>query len=193
MNLHLFDFDGTISSSDSMFVFLRFVHKSNFYLILIKCIPFFLFYKIGLISKHNFKNKFLISFLSKIPTEQLEKKANIFSKFYCSQLKKSALEHINCLKKDKNNQLCVVTASLDIWIIPICKLLDVNYICTMSKFEKNSFAGIKGLNCWGKQKVVRIKNEYNLRNYNTIFAYGDSKGDYEMLNLADFPKFRVFL
>jgi HAD superfamily phosphoserine phosphatase-like hydrolase len=176
-----------------MFVFLKFVHKSNFYLILIKCIPFFFFYKIGLISKHNFKNKFLISFLSIIPSEELEKRAYIFSKLYYSQLKRSALEHIKHLKKDKNNQLCVVTASLDIWIKPICKLLDVNYICTTSNFKKNSFAGIKGPNCWGKQKVARIKKKYNLKDYDIVFAYGDSKGDYEMLKLADIQKFKFFL
>ncbi|MEW6528158.1 MAG: haloacid dehalogenase-like hydrolase [Spirochaetota bacterium] len=42
-----------------------------------------------------------------------------------------------------------------------------------------------GKNCYGPQKVKRIKEIYNLYDYQKIYAYGDSKGDKEMLAIAD--------
>ena len=35
------------------------------------------------------------------------------------------------------------------------------------------------------EKVRRVKERYNLDDYDHIYAYGDSRGDKELLELAD--------
>lgn len=42
-------------------------------------------------------------------------------------------------------------------------------------------------NCYGAQKVIRIRAHYVLDTYTEIYVYGDSKGDREMLTLATTP------
>ena len=192
MRLHLFDFDGTISKSDSMVDFLKFIHKSHYYFILIKSAPLFLKFHFKMISKKEFKSNFLLNFLSKLSKKKLELKAAEFAFQYKEHLKKSAIRHIENLKKDKNNDISIVSASLDIWIIPISDSLGINSITTLTRFNDNLFAGIKGENCWGEEKVNRIKEFYELKNYSEIYSYGDSTGDLQMLKLADYKMFKYF-
>ena len=193
MKLHLFDFDGTISNSDSMFEFLKMIYnKSSFYFLIIKSLPIFIKYHLGIISKDNFKEMFLINFLSKFSKNFLTLNAKIFVKNYEGNLKKSALKYIKNLKKDKENEITIVSASLDIWITPIAKNLGINPISTVSNFNNNSFSGIKGKNCWGKEKVSRIQTIYDLKEYSEIYAYGDSSGDFEMLKIANHKMYRFF-
>lgn len=192
MRLHLFDFDGTISNSDSMFEFLKFTSQTNYYFILFKCIPLYIKFKFGIISKKKFKNDFLIKFLSKFSEKELKVKALNFIDFYKSHLKKNALQHINSLKKDPKNEISIVSASLDLWIKPIAKKIGIKFIATVSDFKNNSFNGIDGENCNGKQKVIRIKESYRLEEYTDIYVYGDSEGDLEMLKIANHKNFRTF-
>ena len=41
-------------------------------------------------------------------------------------------------------------------------------------------------NCYGQEKVNRIVEEINVDSFEASYAYGDSKGDREMLELVDF-------
>ncbi|STO97295.1 HAD family hydrolase [Helicobacter canis] len=47
-------------------------------------------------------------------------------------------------------------------------------------------------NCYGEQKAVRIRARYDLSNYAEIYAYGDSKGDRAMLELATHAFYKPF-
>lgn len=47
-------------------------------------------------------------------------------------------------------------------------------------------------NCHGIEKVNRIRNAVDLSNYDDIYAYGDSKGDSGMLDLATRRFYRSF-
>jgi len=48
------------------------------------------------------------------------------------------------------------------------------------------------MNCNGKEKVSRIKEAFNLADFETVYAYGDSSGDKEMLAIATHAHFRPF-
>ena len=192
MKLHLFDFDGTISKSDSMIEFLKFIHKSHYYYIIFKSVPLIIKFCLNFGSKKELKNNFLLNFFSEFSKQELELKANEFVTSYKGHLKQSALREIEHLKNNTNNEISIVSASLDIWIKPIADSLGINSITTLSRFDNNLFSGIKGENCWGEEKVTRIKKVYELKNYNEIYAYGDSKGDSQMLKIANHKRFKFF-
>ena len=41
-------------------------------------------------------------------------------------------------------------------------------------------------------EVLRVKEKYELENYEKIYAYGDSRGDKELLEFADYSDFKPF-
>ena len=50
---------------------------------------------------------------------------------------------------------------------------------------------INGFNCWGPEKVKRLNELLGGKNYQ-LYAYGDSRGDQELLQSADHSFYRSF-
>jgi phosphoserine phosphatase len=46
------------------------------------------------------------------------------------------------------------------------------------------------MNCFGPEKVARLTKLLGPKNQYTLYAYGDSRGDRELLELADFKYYR---
>ena len=66
-------------------------------------------------------------------------------------------------------------------------------IATKLEVKNNNITGnFKTKNCYGEEKVTRIKKELDINKYNDIYAYGDSNGDKEMLNIATHPFYKSF-
>jgi phosphoserine phosphatase len=51
---------------------------------------------------------------------------------------------------------------------------------------------LKTKNCYGPEKVRRIREVIDTDEYSTIYAYGDTRGDKEMLELANFKFYKHF-
>lgn len=91
------------------------------------------------------------------------------------------------------DKVVVVSASAEDWIAPWCIKNNIQYIGTRLHVSNSAVSGmIEGINCNGKEKVSRIKEAFNLADFENIYAYGDSPGDKEMLSIATHPNFRVF-
>ena len=87
--------------------------------------------------------------------------------------------------KAKGREVCIVSASLDIWLKPFAAQYEVNYLCTGVKYASGKYDGFSGLNCNREEKAVRIKREYSLGTFGEIIAYGNSSGDKYMFELAN--------
>jgi phosphoserine phosphatase len=55
-----------------------------------------------------------------------------------------------------------------------------------------NYIGSASCNCYGEEKVRRIRASYNLDEFNHIYAYGDSEGDKAMLDLAHEHDYKHF-
>ncbi len=67
--------------------------------------------------------------------------------------------------------------------------------CIATKLEVKNYkitGNYSGNNCSGQEKVRRIKENFNLSDFDLIIAYGDSRGDREMLELADNKNYKLF-
>ncbi|MGB7414865.1 MAG: haloacid dehalogenase-like hydrolase, partial [Thermosynechococcaceae cyanobacterium] len=51
---------------------------------------------------------------------------------------------------------------------------------------------IQGQNCYGPEKVKRLQGLLGNLEHFCIYAYGDSRGDQELLATATFPYYRKF-
>ncbi len=194
MNLALFDLDGTITRRDTMMEFIVYARgRLRFYTGLFVLAPVFLRYFTGNISNHLLKEKFLAYYFRGWTAEQLKQTGKDFSLNRLPGLvKKSALEKIR-EHRENGDRVVVVSASMACWLSGWCASQNLELISTQLDFKDGKFTG-KFLkpNCHGAEKVRRIRSEINLEDFDTIYAYGDSSGDREMLTLADEAFFRNF-
>lgn len=194
MKLYLLDFDGTISSRDSMVQFFSFIYPKHLFLFkCLSCLPLLFTYCLGLSTKDKIKSKILITFLAKFSSQELKALAYDFAIFFDQYyIKENARSYIQTILSADCNQLYIVTASLDLWMEPIAKRLNASLISTRSLFMNNKFAGMSGNNCYGIEKVIRIQAAINITDFKNIYAFGDTAGDYEMLSLADHQHYKYF-
>ena len=107
-----------------------------------------------------------------------------------------ALKRINW-HKDRGHRIIIISASPKEFLIPIANKLEIELISTETStideyFIDNYFA-LKSINCKGEEKVKRLEKFIDKKIDDIeLHAYGDSKGDYEILKAADYPHWRNF-
>lgn len=194
-DLALFDFDGTISNKDSMVEFFKFTHGNwGIFKGLIANIGTLLKYKQGSIPNWQAKEIILDYFYGKQPKETLEAKGKTFGKTIIPKiLRPQALERLKW-HQDQGHRLIIVSASAGIWIRGWLEDQNLEYLCTEVAYDQHGlFNGkLASKNCYGAEKVNRIKSHLNLEEFSKVYAYGDSGGDTEMLAIADEPHFKPF-
>lgn len=186
--VHLFDFDGTITRSDSMLSFVRYYTGTiKFYLSAPALLIILLLMKIKGASVRDMKERLLLYYMGNAPKDVLTRKAEEhFLKVKDKLLRPSAKRWIEELRQRKI-EVCIITASLDVWIQPFAEYLDAQYIATRAEYdEKGKFIGIFGENCNREEKVNRILEYYDWDSFSgKKVAYGNSKGDECLYAFAD--------
>lgn len=150
--------------------------------------------KAGVISKQKGKEKLLTHFFKGMPLEQFDTLCNHFSRQVIPALiRPDAYEAIQ-EHKAGNDIVAIVSASADNWVAPWCQANGIIPICTKLQVINDKLTGkLEGLNCNGKEKVSRITQLYDPGNFESVFCYGDTGGDKEMLAIATHPSYRVFI
>lgn len=187
MNLALFDFDGTISTRDSTLLFTRSLAPSRYLFGCLLLSPRIIAHLAGRYSNHALKEDFLRFFYLRRSRSDLEAMAEQFCiRIIPAIIRPPALARIRW-HQEQGDMIAVVSASPRLILAPWCRRLGVDLIATELEFDSQSLATgrIRGKNCWGEEKVRRIRSRYNPMVCNRIFAYGDSRGDLPMLDLAD--------
>ncbi|HTN05781.1 HAD-IB family hydrolase [Agriterribacter sp.] len=189
-----FDFDGTITCKDTLFEIIKYQKgKRALYVGLIKLSPWLIAMKLRIISNAATKEKVLTFFFKDTPLQDFQRKCDEFITRKLPRLiRPDALQEIN-KHKQNNTTVVIVTASAENWIEGWCGQNHIKCIATKLEIKDGSITGkIDGKNCNGVEKVKRIKTLFQLEEYETIFAYGDTKGDKPMLSLAAFAYYKPF-
>jgi phosphatidylglycerophosphatase C len=189
-----FDFDGTITTKDTLLEYIRFRKGGlRFMLGFLLNSPFILAFKIGLISNQSAKEKVLRYFFRNEDERVFTEKCKSFArKKLPSLIRPGALEEIKKLKA-MNIPVVVVSASPECWIQPWADEQQVHLIASRLQIENGKITGsLVGKNCHGKEKVRRILEKHIVKDYEEIYAYGDSNGDKPMLQLATHSFYKPF-
>ena len=192
-NIAFFDFDGTISRGDSLWLFVEsIVGRKRLIVGVIKHLHILLGYILGLISNTQAKEALSAKFFAGISAVDFAKYCDDFLPMLESICLDSALKRI-AWHKERGDIVVVVSASFEEYLRPLCEKLGLSCIATTLEVQNGVLSGRFGSkNCYGEQKVVRIKQAYNLSKYGEIYVYGDSKGDKQMLTLASDEAHRFY-
>lgn len=172
MEVNVYDFDKTIFDGDS---------TQKFYLYLLKKQPkiaiylpkqffYFLPFALGCMEKTKFKEKFYSCF--KV-VKNIEDEVENFWNLNIGDIKKWYYE------KQQDTDI-IISASPEFLLKPICNKLGIKHLIA-SKVD-NKTGKYTGLNCYGKEKVLRLNKEMP----NTIIKefYSDSFSDEPLAELA---------
>jgi phosphatidylglycerophosphatase C len=189
-----FDFDGTITTRDTMFSLIR--HKAGngqFYRGFLINLPVFAALKLKLISAQAAKEKLLAHFFKGMNAVDFQTACDRFaSAVLPSLIRAGALAEIDRLKAD-GFEIVVVSASAENWIKTWADSEGINAIATKLEILNDRLTGkVDGLNCNKLEKVNRIKAVYDLSQFDEIYCYGDSSGDKPMLSLATKAFYKPF-
>ncbi len=171
--MNVYDFDRTIYDGDSTIDFYFFALKRNLSL-LRYCIPQvtgLLLYVSKRIDKTKFKERFFC-FLQGISNTDVELK-----EFWRKHKGKIMVWY----KLQKCSTDVIISASPEFLLKPICGELEVG--CLIASRVDVSTGKFSGLNCYGKEKVVRFREIYRESRIDRF--YSDSHSDDPIAFLAD--------
>jgi glycosyltransferase 2 family protein len=193
-----FDFDGTLLQGDCLLLFHRLLRgPAGMVLDWIRLLPALLNWKTGRRSTAWFKQHYLAVILA--GTEERKRQQVLqhdLPKLLIQRLRPEAVARLRW-HAHQGHRLVIVSASLRALIQPVAQHLGAELIAT----ETSDLAGeaavagpqLTSVNCKGAEKVRRLEVWLGqpLREIE-LHAYGDSRGDRELLQVADEPHFRSF-
>lgn len=190
--LVLFDFDGTITTRDTLFAIARFSNPGLFYWNIIRLMPVFVLALLKFMPKRKAKDVFLKRFFSPFTASEFKTLCEQFATQKLPTLiRPLAMEKIEAYQQ-MGAQTVIVSASPEDWIKPWADRFHIDVIATKLAFRNDHFIGIDGKNCNGNEKVKRITQKLDINVFDKVIAYGDSKGDLPMLALASESFFKPF-
>ncbi len=86
----------------------------------------------------------------------------------------------------QGDKVVLVTASLDFWVKPLAIHLGCGYVCTQAAYNAQAFftGQFATPNCKYGEKKRRVSEQFDLKAFSRVVAYGNSKGDAGMFELA---------
>lgn len=189
-----FDFDGTISVSDSFMPFMfRAFGVFRTVLALVILLPEVVRHLLGHSSRDRMKAILVGRLFAGASVERLRRIGAVHAAALLGRLRPAARRRI-AWHAARGDRLVMVSASVDIYLEPLARALGFDdLLCTRLAAAGGRFDGqLLGSNCRAAEKVRRLTALLGDLSACEIYAYGDSAGDAEMLAVADHAFMRAF-
>lgn len=192
INYSLFDFDGTLVRCDSLREFMLFtLGKRGFLLACLRALPWLLLWKAGMTDSGKAKEKLIGAAFGGMEAGELHEAAGRFAETLGRMERHDIVRELSEAVR-RGDRVAIVSASPAEWIEPWAKTHGVNtVIATSLQTDNKGYLTGKFAtpNCNGPEKVRRIFSRFpklaEHRKGCRIRAWGDSRGDREMLAMAD--------
>lgn len=208
--IYCFDFDGTLTTKDTLLEFIKFAKgKNRFLLGFLLYSPLLVLMKLHLYPNWKAKQKVFRYFFGGMRIQDFDQLCQGFASHSMSLLRKPGIQLIRTALSNQE-KVFIVSASIDNWVRPFftqqgLKVTDI--LGTQIEVIDGKVTGrFQTNNCYGEEKVHRIcealtKTIENGKGASTldfdrtryhIEAFGDSRGDKEMLAFADRGHYQPF-
>jgi len=188
ITLAVFDFDGTITKTDTFndFIIWKFGILS-FLLNFVQLSPLIVLYKLGFVDNVVPKGKLFKRYFEGMKEQDFIRTSQTYSLTRIDSLIRKETQALIQWHKEKGHQLIIVSGSLESWIDPWAKKNGFDAVIgTKQEVVNGVLTGrFTGENCYGMEKVNRLELLFPKTPNHYIYAYGDSKGDRELIGHAD--------
>ena len=191
----VFDFDGTITTDDTFRLFLRYYAgnlkwTANILLLL----PIFIGYGLKVVDRNQAKIHVMRRFFKNASVAKLNARAAAFATEIIPSLIRPQAQACLDSKKTHPESLYICSASIAPYLRAWGESQNIhNILATELETDGDRYTGeIKGWNIWGEGKMRRILAEFAPHPVKIMEAYGDSRGDREMLHAAEASFFQPF-
>lgn len=186
--LALFDFDGTLYPRDSFTGFIFYVLKKRHIIKRgIKILPWIIAYYLRLYPAHKMRPKLYSTMFKGCQIQEIQSLAGQYSRILLEQLDPALLSQLS-RHQQLGHRVILVSATIDLYLQHIATSLGIELLCTPVEIQSGQLTGkYLSADCSCIQKKLRVLNVLNPVNYDTIYAYGNSAEDLDMLSLAQQP------
>ena len=186
-----FDFDGTLTTRDTLLAFIRYAKGTRAFLwgflrhahllVLMKC---------GLYPNWKAKQRIFSYFFKGMALDAFDALCQQFAAENSHLLRPKGVKALQQAQAD-GAEVLIVSASIDNWVQPFFP--SVKVVGTQIEVANGQLTGcFLTPNCYGEEKVRRILALYPDRHAYHLTAYGDSRGDKELLAFADEAHYKPF-
>ena len=208
--IYCFDFDGTLTTKDTLLEFIKFAKgKTHFLLGFLLYSPILVLMKLHLFPNWKAKQLIFKHYFGGMTIKDFDELCVNFAMKNLYLLRFPGIARIQEAQR-KHERVLIVSASIDNWVRPFFafqNLSNIEILGTQIEVIAGKVTGrFKTNNCYGEEKVHRICEALTLtiengkgastlsfdRTRYDIEAFGDSRGDKEMLAFADESHYKPF-
>lgn len=195
MTVAAFDFDGTLTCCDTLMPFLYYyAGPLAFMRDLARSAPTLTAYGLRLMKNDAAKERVLNRFVAGTPLVTLQRQGQAFARDRLPGLVRPAALRRLQWHQQRGHRTVIISASLDVYLKPWAAALGVDHVLCTS-LETNDSGLVSGrlgtANCYGPEKLRRLQQALGDGSDYVLYAYGDSRGDRELLASADHSFYRI--
>lgn len=198
----LFDFDGTLTTQDTLLAFIRYAcGNRRFWKGLLLYSPLLVLMKLHLYPNYRAKQHLFGWFFGGMNIEEFDQLCHHFAQDRAYLLRQAGITRMQQVLNE-GQRVFIVSASIDNWVRPFFEhmhacshpIAPIEVLGTKIEIKNGCLTGrFSTPNCYGAEKVRRVKEVLTeKRSQYFITAFGDSRGDKEMLKYADQGFYRPF-
>ena len=195
------DFDGTLTEKDTFVVFIRYACGNGaFVLGFLLYAPLLVLMILHLYPNDKAKQHVFSHFFKGMSLKTFDRLCQDFARDSQHLLRPQGIQMLQQAQAD-GSEILIVSASIDNWVQPFFEGVrsresgdsSIRVIGTQVEVKDGRLTGrFLSKNCYGQEKVNRILELYPHREVYHLTAYGDSRGDKELLAFADESHYKPF-
>jgi HAD superfamily phosphoserine phosphatase-like hydrolase len=199
--IYAFDFDGTLTTRDTLIAFIRYAKGTRaFVLGFLLHAHLLVLMKLKLYPNWKAKQKIFSYFFKGMSLGDFDALCRHFAADNRQLLRPEGVRTLEQARAE-GADIVIVSASIDNWVKPFFTNLDgladnlpkITVHGTQIEIADRKLTGrFLTKNCYGPEKVNRILAQYPNRGKYSLIAFGDSRGDKELLAFADEAHYKPF-
>lgn len=194
--IYAFDFDGTLTTKDTLLEFIRFAKGSEqMFRGFLLFSPLLLLMKLHLYPNWKAKQQLFSYFFKGMNIDDFNALCTHFAEQNKHLLRPAGIEKVRQAIEEEQATVLIISASIDNWVRPFFDEIDKKIQVLGTQIETNGgrlTGQFTTKNCYGQEKVNRLTALYPHREAYELIAFGDSRGDKELLDFADKGFYKPF-
>lgn len=194
--IYAFDFDGTLTTKDTLPEFIRFAKGSGqMFCGFLLFSPLLLLMKLHLYPNWKAKQQVFSYFFKGMNIDDFNALCTHFAEQNKHLLRPAGIEKVRQAIEEEQATVLIISASIDNWVRSLFDEIDkkIQVLGTQIEIKGGCLTGrFTTKNCYGQEKVNRLTALYPHREAYELIAFGDSRGDKELLDFADKGFYKPF-